>query len=1045
MRRTVTTVLFLGLATVAATHASPLPVTAKTVVFSEPGFPTLESEALSREMLTEAFAGQATVFAGIDELSRPETLRDANLLVLPYGSAFPADAWPAIRTHLESGGNLLTLGGRALWVPVWREDGRFRADRPQNTYWRLLSFVNTTEVPVKTFDRFAWHESFDFLPAADVRARRVFTFNSQHVTNYSAADCNYRGMGFFLDKAGHRSASPVTRLDFTLTPRDAKSPRRGRLVMLNFEPQPGYWSSPAGCALLGEMARYAALVPVSIWVELPMASLLPEETAEVIVRTRDLRFAPGTHYEIRVELRRDGRVLDTQTLPATGAILSEHLFFPGATTPGLYEVRATYESAGRPIEVYETGFWRRDAKLLTQGPRLTAGRTYLHKDGAPFLPVGVNHYSNDPVWGDFPRTSNGLVWDRDFAAMQARHITFIRTGIWDNRLYYTDVVSGGATESVLRNIESFLLAAARHDLHVQFTFYAFDPQTALRWGGEAPIMDAGRNPYTDPIAIDAQKRFVHSIVERFKDVPFLSWDLINEPSFSSARALFRGNVPNADATEVAAWNGWLQKRYGSTRALAAAWNVAPADLADFGAIRLPPADELRFARQVVGQQVRAFDYNLFAQDMFRTWLSELVGAIRATGSQQLITVGHDEGGITDRVLNQFYGDAGLGFTAVHTWWYDDALLWSVLAPKVPGLPNFVGETGPQPVYTLDGRSRWDETQGLGLTERKLALGLGAGSAGAAYWIWSNADTFRLGRQDGSDSLWTDMLERFGAFADRAAPFLSDARPSDVAMVVPQSLQLSALSNYAIEAQQKCIRALSYHARAVAEVVGEYQLERLGSPKLILLPSPWTLSQPAWERLIENVRGGATLLVTGRFDADEHFHATDRHRAVGLAYEPAILTTRENAVAWPGGHGRAVFGGDKCTYIEQAVLPGGQTFARRPLGKGQILFFSLPLELNDDLALLGAVYRFALAETHVAPLFRTSLDDTGVLICPTPLERATLYVLMSESSSRHEVEFTDVASGKQLSVNLPPGRAALLLVTHQGEIVARYDPTATTDE
>ena len=1040
MRRTVTAVLFYGLATVGATHASPLPVTAKTVVFSEPGFPTLESEALSRETLTETLAGQQIVFASIDELNKPETLRDANLLVLPYGSAFPADAWPAIRTHLESGGNLLTLGGRALWIPVWREEGRFRADPPQNSYWRLLSFVNAIEVPVKTFDRFAWQESFDFLPSAEIRARRVFAFNSQHVTNYSGADCNYRGMGFFLDRAGHRSASPITRLDFTLTPRSAKLPRRGRLVMLNFEPQPGYWSSPAGRALLGEMARYATLVPVSVWVELPKASLLPEEMAEIIVRARDLRFTPGTQYEIRVELRRDGQVLDTQTLPATGEILTEHLFFPTATAPGLYEVRATYQSAGRPVEVYETGFWRRDTKLLTQGPRLTAGRTYLRKDGAPCLPVGVNHYSNDPVWGNFPRTSNGLVWDRDFAAMQARHITFIRTGIWDNRLYYTDVVSGGATESVLRNIESFLHAAARHDLHVQFTFYAFDPQTALRWGGEAPIMDAGRNPYTDPIAIDAQKRFVHSIVERFKDVPFLSWDLINEPSFSNPRTIFRGNLPNADVTEIDAWRHWLEQRYGSTHALASAWNVPAADLPDFASVSLPPATELRVSRQVAGQQVRAFDYNLFAQDMFKAWVGAMVAAVRDTGSQQLVTVGHDEGGITDRVLNQFYADAGLGMTTVHTWWYDDALLWSVLAPKVPGIPNFVGETGPQPVYSLDGRSRWDETQGLGLTERKLALGLGAGSAGAAYWIWSNGDTFRLGRQDGSDSLWTDMLARFGAFAQKAAPFLSDTRSSDVAMVVPQSLQLSALSNYAIEAQQKCIRALHYNARASAEIFGEHQLERLGSPKLILLPSPWVLSQPAWERLIEKVRAGATLLVTGRFDADEHFHATDRHRAVGLAYEPAVLATRENAVAWPGGYGRAVFGGDKCTYLDQALLPGGQTFARRMLGKGQILFFSLPLELNDDLALLGAVYRFALAEARVAPLFRTALDDTGVLICPTPLEKATLYVLMSESSSHNKVAFTDVASGKAIALDLPSGRAALLLVTRQGDIVARYDPT-----
>jgi hypothetical protein len=1033
MRQVLIAALFLGLSSSTLSHA-------KTVAFVEPGFPTLESEPVSRELLIEVLAGQEVMFAGIDELNKPETLRDAALLVLPYGSAFPADAWPAIKAHLERGGNLLTLGGRALWIPVWRAGETFRADRPQNAYWRLLSFVNAEAVPQRAFERFTWQESFSFLRPAEIRAQRVFAFNSQHVVGYSGANTNYLGMGFFLDRDGRRVASPVTRLDFTLTPHGAQPERRGRLVMLNFEPQPGYWSSAAGRSLLAEMASYAALAPVSLWVELPKASLWPGEIAEVIVRARDPRFTPGTHYEVQVELRRDGHLLDTQTLPSSGEILSVPLRFPMATDPGLYEVRATYQSAGRAIEIYETGFWRRDAKLLTQGPRFTAGRTYLRKGGAPVLPVGVNHYSNDPVWATFPRTSNGLIWDRDFAEMQQRHLTFVRTGIWDSRLHYTEVVSGGASEPVLRNIESFLHAAARHDLHVQFTFCAFDPQTALRWGGEAPIMGVGRNPYTDPIAIDAQKRFVRSIVERFSDVPFLSWDLINEPSFSNPRTIFRGNVPNADATEVDAWNQWLEKRYGATRTLAAAWNVAAADLPVFGAIPLPPATELRAARQVVGQQVRAFDYNLFAQDMFRSWVKALVAAIRETGSQQLVTVGHDEGGITDRVLNHFYADAGIDMTAVHAWWYDDALLWTGLAAKVPGMPNFIGEVGPQPVYTLDGQSRWDETQGLALTERKLALGLSAGNAGFAYWIWGNGDTFRLGRHDGSDSLRTDMIERFGAFAQTATPFLSDARPSDVAIVLPQTLQLSAFYGYALEAQHKCVRALHYDARASAETVGEHQLERLGSPKLILLPSPWVLSQPAWERLIDKVRAGATLLVTGPFDADEHFHATDRQRPVGLDYERVILSTRENEVAWPGGRGRAVFSGDKCTYLEQARLPNGQTFARRALGKGQILFFSLPLELNDDVELLASVYRFALGEAGVAPVYRTSITDTGVLIMPTPLDKATLYLLSSESSQRQTVRFTDTASGKAVTVDLPAGRAALLLVTHAGEIAARYDPT-----
>ena len=91
------------------------------------------------------------------------------------------------------------------------------------------------------------------------------------------------------------------------------------------------------------------------------------------------------------------------------------------------------------------------------------------------------------------------------------------------------------------------------------TLFNFEPQTVLRSTSDS-VLGPGRNPYTDPVAVQAQKAFVRSIAARFKDVPFLSWDLINEPSFSNPRNIFHGNHPNADPTEGEAWNDWLRER-----------------------------------------------------------------------------------------------------------------------------------------------------------------------------------------------------------------------------------------------------------------------------------------------------------------------------------------------------------------------------------------------------------------------------------------------------------------------------------------------------
>lgn len=1064
MTRARIAIFFAALAVAAAAGA-------RVVVFHQPGFPAVDSEAPARATLEAALDSLDPVFLGVDELRAAGALDGARLLVLPYGSAFPADAWTAIRAHLESGGNLLALGGRPLWVPVFREpfgqprvgrrqpsrgEAAFRPARAGNAYWRLLAAVHATEVPRRDLQRFAWDPVFSFR-TSEIRARRVFAVNTQFVANYAAPEGSWRGLGFFFDAAGHKIAAPATRLDFAVAPAGRQALGRGRFVMLPFEPEPGFWNTAAGRSLIREAAEHAALGSALVWLQLPWASVHEGEIAQAVLHLRDWSRAPAeaASRQVRVELLWEGGLesepLATQRVPVTADQLDVSLVFPEATTPGPYQVRATYERGGQVVDVHQTGFWRRDWKALGNGARLTAGATYLRLDDRPFIPVGVNMWVNDTVWPFFPENANALEWDRDFAEMQARGLNFVRTGIWHDRLRMIDSATGTAKEEVLRNLEAMLQAARRYALQVQFTFFVFEPQTTMRAGGSE--LGPGRNPYTDPVAVEAQAAFVQSIVARFKDVPFVSWDLINEPSFSNPRAIFRGNQPNADPTEVEAWNEWLRRRYGTTRALAEVWGALPSELRALAlAAGMPPSDDpqiagvplpepvdLRLTRNGNPDQVRAFDYNLFAQDMFNQWAAAMVRAIRATGSRQIVAVGQDEGGVTDRLLNHFYGASGVDLTSLHNWWYDDALLWGAVAAKRPGMPNLLGETGPQPSVAMNGESRWDEIKGLGLAERKLAMGLAAGNAGSAVWIWSRTDPFRFGRQDGSSTLWVEALSGLGAFARQAAPYLSDARPGEVAVVLPQSLQMSVFNGYAIEAQQKAVRALYHRARAAAYAVGEYQLELLGDPALVLLPAPWVLSQQAWDALLEKVRGGATLLLTGRFDLDEHFRPTDRHRTAGLDYEPRILAARENPLRWPGGAGWVTFSGDKTTFLDQTALATGETFVRRSVGDGQILFFTLPLELGDDLALLGKVYRWALAEAGVAPLYATALEDPGILICPTVLEQATLYVLTSESAVRREVAFRDLASGADLEVALDPGRAALLLVTRAGEVVARYDP------
>jgi hypothetical protein len=539
------------------------------------------------------------------------------------------------------------------------------------------------------------------------------------------------------------------------------------------------------------------------------------------------------------------------------------------------------------------------------------------------------------------------------------------------------------------------------------------------------------------LAVRAEQSWVTSIARRFRDVPFLSWDLINEPSFSNPKRLWR-TAPNGDPSEAAAWNGWLEKRYRSVAGLADAWGVPPEELR-FGSIPLPGDDQLERARYGQLHQVRAIDYNLFAQEAFNRWVSQMIAAIRGAGSRQLVTVGQDEGGVSDRPLTQFYGGAGVDFTVNHTWWQDDALLWDSVAAKRPGLPNLIGETGVQPVWKLDGSSRWDEVTALGLFERKLALGFAAANSGSLHWLWAKGDEpFGIKRADGSNKIWMEALEGMAGFARQASPYAAGVAAPEVAIVLPQSLQLSVFGRYALEAQQKCVRALYSYARASAYAVGEYQAELLGQPRLILLPSPWLLSQPAWEAILAQVRRGAVLLTSGRFDADEHFRPQPRAEGLSLAYGPALLDQRDYAVRWRGRELRLSYSGEKTTYLERGQLDGGEMFTEKRVGEGTVLYFALPLELSDNLEAIGEVYRYALERARVAPVYTTQSTDPGISICPTRLENGTLYVLTSESGTRQAVSFRDAASGKELNTALDPGRAAMVLVRRDGAVAASYN-------
>jgi hypothetical protein len=1012
---------------------STLSASAKIVIFWQSGFPTVDGEPVSRQALESALKGDEQVYVDSDKLKQPATLAGADLLILPYGSAFPTEEWQDIIAFLRGGGNLLVIGGQPFHVPIHGAPGNYSRGRAQDAYSRELGIVHTYQAPQKDGKTFSWKTGYSFLPLPKLSAQEFFVLEGRGLN----------GLGYMENSEGEKVAAPVVVSNHT-------GPSLGemlgsRWMFLDFQPAPGYWDSPDGISLIQTAAAYARQGATSFWVEVPYSTLKKGETAQAIVHLRNTlkqrQHLPQSGH-VSLQLLSGSSVLSKQQIDCSGDAVDVNISFQQPLSPGFYTIQGTYQDGGKPREFYGNGFWVEDEKLLRSGPILGVGGDFLTKDGKPFFPFGTNYFTTEENGWDFSGSRNAEVWERDFADMERHGVSFVRTGVWMGQIKFLEA-DGGVSERFLRNVEAYLLCARRHNIPVNFTFFAFDPQTTLRQGDTPLTFLPGGNPYLDPVTIRAEQNYLLSIVTRFKDVPYLSWDLINEPSFSNPRRLWKGNTPNGDPAETQAWHSWLRAKYGDIEDLSTAWSTTPDQLRSFDSLPLPGENELTMDVEHGGpRQVRAADYNLFAQEMFSRWVRTMVDAIRATGSKQLINVGQDEGGVQNRVLNQFYGGAGLSFTTNHTYRQNDALLWDSLAAKVPGIPNIVGETGYQPVILPNGEWRYDELTGFSLIERKWAYGFAGGTSGSLSWDWAREIYFGIERSDGSAKIWEGLMRDMGEFAKKAQTYATSLLPPEVSIVLPQSLQLTQLSHLALEAQQNCVRALYGLTRSEAYLVGEYQIDLLGHPKLILAPSPSMLSEKAWQGMLKAVNDGATLLISGRFDRDPHFNGTDRAKEIGIAYEPQPLETRYHEMEWPEGKARLVYTGQKIDTLEGAFLPDGKTFLEKPLGKGKILFVSLPLELNENLQTVGEVYSYALKVAGVKKTYSTDIQNSGVLIAPARFPQATLYVLSSETN-QPGISFHDERSGKQFSAQLQPGRAALLLVGEKGDVLASYNWSSAT--
>src|SRR5215469_10741348 len=187
----------------------------KSVVFYESDFPAADSVAAPRSALEHALPG--TKFVSAPGLK--QALTSANLFVLPYGSAFPEEAWPEVYSFLERGGNLLVLGGRPFTRAAYRDASGWKLHDYSVRYTRPVGIDQWQETPgseglefrsnpdiALALPRFAWKRGFS--PIIHLSAVDLYNRGG----SAGSIDSNLDALAWGT-KEGRRMSAPVIQMD----------------------------------------------------------------------------------------------------------------------------------------------------------------------------------------------------------------------------------------------------------------------------------------------------------------------------------------------------------------------------------------------------------------------------------------------------------------------------------------------------------------------------------------------------------------------------------------------------------------------------------------------------------------------------------------------------------------------------------------------------------------------------------------------------------------------------------------------------------------
>jgi hypothetical protein len=1016
--------IFLLLCIVLLTLSNAQPAKKRIAFFIAEGFPTVDAPVID-DSVKMKIAGEynSEVLNSVRSINEKLTLSNFDLFVLAYGSAFPLDAWQTIYKYLNSGGSLVYLGGSPFNQPILWKDSTWIPGIPQQTFARQLLIGPADKIKVNSelfyslknitpLNNFKLSRNEFRIPETVYEMTVRFTTKKDFESEDGSSgprDAIMRPLVHLTNKDNLPFAAPLVEID------RLQGNNAGARWIISAN------DSELSENLIKKLIDRALECAVEFTANPIFASTFKGEVPLIRVNL----FQPNNkeNYPVVIDLivkNEQNKIVFKKRVDLSGTVdfktATVAIRTPSILNEGFYSVEIVAATIKQQQNKTFTGFWVWDSKLALSSPKVSVSNDWLRKDGKVFPIIGTTYMASD-VHRKFLFEPNPFVWNNDFKVMNESGINYVRTGLW-NSWSRIMIDRGAIDESALRSLDAYVMTAAKYNVVICFTFFAFTP----------PLY-GGTNPYLDPRAIEWQKTFITLIANRYKDINWIHFDLINEPSYSPPNEIWK-NSSIGDQYEKNAWAKWiLQKHDSASYELQNLWRDAKGDI-----YSVPSESELAYRIYKEDRRPRkALDFNLFTQEIVTAWADTLNKTIKSVNNT-LVTLGQDEGGTSNRPSPQFHYSA-VDYTSVHTWWNNDDLLWDGLITKVPEKPNLISETGLMRLEDIDGNPWRSPEKTYQLLDRKFAVGFASRAAGVVQWAWNinpympidNEAVIGFFRPDGTAKMEIDVLKKFSSFFSSTKNAFDDFEPSEVMVVIPHSKILSGRKNGDLSTK-RIVRALTDHLGITPSLISEYKLtwERLSKAKLVIIPSAEFLDDSSAVELYNASRRGVKILFTGSIEGNAYGEITENISYLGLVNNSMPVSLFEkyfSKLDSEKSESTITFDSQQSEFIKKCS-------AEKFYSSGNIYHEPLPVELAREKKPLTDLLKHALNLSGVKYQFYNEPLSTNILY----MKNHILVVCLNESSSNASRELTILDF--KFTVNLNAGQSKLLLIERtSGKIIA----------